>query len=216
MTEKVISVMPAYNEEETIGPIIKELNKFVDEIIVVDDASTDKTAEEAKKNSAFVLSHKENKGYDPSIDDGFKEAAKHKASIIFTFDADGQHVPGDVPNLISPIQNGEADVVVGIRPREQRISEKCFSRYAKKKIGIKDPLCGIKAYSADAYKKVGYFDKLNSIGTELLFNCHKQGFRIIEINVHMNKRKGQSRFGNVFVSNFKIFSALFKIYMKFR
>ena len=216
MTEKVISVMPAHNEEKTIGPIIQELKKFVDEIIVVDDASTDKTAEIAKRNSAFVLIHKENKGYDPSIDDGFIEAAKHNATIIFTFDADGQHVPEDVPNLVSPIKKGEADLVVGIRPYEQRISEKCFSRYARKKIGIQDPLCGIKAYSTKAYEKVGYFDKLNSIGTELLFNCHKEGFRIKEVDVHMNKRSGQSRFGNVFVSNFKIFSALFKIYMKFR
>lgn len=216
MDEKVIAVIPAYNEGKTIGKVIDALKKYVDEIIVVNDASTDNTAEQAKLHSAFVLNNIENRGYDTTIDEGFKEASKRKATIIFTFDADGQHVPEDVPRLIAPIKEKKADVVVGIRPHEQRISEKTFSKYAKRKIGIKDPLCGIKAYSADAYRTIGYFDRLDSIGTELMFNCHKKGFKISELPVHMEKREDQSRFGNIFVSNFKIFRALFRIFLKFK
>lgn len=216
MNEKIIAVMPAFNEEKAIGQVINHLKKYVDEIVVVDDASNDKTAMEAEKNTAFVLRHDTNQGYDKSIDDGFKLAAKKNASIILTFDADGQHVPENVPKIISPIKNGEADVVVGIRPYKQRISETIFSWYTKRKIGVSDPLCGVKAYSADAYNNVGYFDKINSIGTELMFNCHKQGYRIGEIDIHMNKRKGKSRFGSTIHANLRILSALFKIYMKFR
>lgn len=216
MSEKIIAVIPAFNEEETIGTVLKDIKKYVDEIIVVDDASSDKTSEIGKKHSAIVIRHRENQGYDGAINTGFKEAANRKASIIFTFDADGQHAARDIPKIIAPIKNGEADVVVGIRPYNQRISEKIFSKYARKKIGITDPLCGIKAYSEETYINVGHFDSLNSIGTELMFNCHKHGYRIKEVEIQMNKRKGKTRFGNVFRSNLKIFAALFRIYLKFR
>lgn len=216
MKKKIIAVMPAFNEEDSIRGVINNLKEYVDEIIVVDDASTDKTSEIAKKNSAFVLSHVLNEGYDKSINDGFEVAAKKNASIIFTFDADGQHVPSDIPKILNPIKDGEADVVVGIRPRKQRISETVFSWFAKRKIGISDPLCGVKSYSSRAYNQIGYFDKLGSIGTELMFNCHKHGFQIKEVNINMNKRKGEARFGSIITSNIKIFTALFKIYIKFR
>lgn len=216
MKEKIVAIVPAYNEEKTIGHILKELNKYADEIVVVDDASTDKTFEEAKKQTAFVLEHDINQGYDKTIDDGFKEAAKRKPTIFFTFDADGQHIPSDIPRVIAPIQNKKTDVVVGIRPYKQRFSEKMFSRYSNKKIGITDPLCGIKAYSIKTYNSIGYFDKIQSIGTELLFNCHKHGFVIKEVKIGINKRDDYSRFGNFFKSNFKIVSALFKIYLKFK
>jgi len=216
MKEKIIAVIPAFNEEKTIGEVVKELKRYTDEIIVVDDASVDKTSDEAMKYSAVVLRHAVNQGYDKTIDDGFKEAAKRKASIIFTFDADGQHVPYDVPKILAPIKKGEADVVVGIRPHTQRLSEKLFSIYAKKKIGITDPLCGIKAYSAEMYNNIGYFDRIKSIGTELMFNCNALGCRIKEVNINMNKREGKSRFGSVLRANIKIISALFKILIKFR
>lgn len=217
MKEKIIAVIPAYNEEGTIGRVLRNLKKFVDEIIVVDDGSIDGTSNEAEKNLAIVIKHSKNQGYDKSINDGFKEAIQRNGSIIFTFDADGQHVAEDIPKIIDPIKKGEADVVVGVRPYQQRVSEKIFSRYTKKKIGINDPLCGVKAYSAEAYRTIGYFDKINSIGTELLFNCHKKNMRIKEVKIHMEKRhKGKTKFGNILKANLKIIIALFKVYMKFR
>jgi glycosyltransferase involved in cell wall biosynthesis len=216
MKEKIIAVIPALNEEKTIGKIIADLKKHSDEIIVVDDASTDKTSQIARENSATVIKHQTNQGYDKTIDDGFKEAAKKDATIIFTFDADGQHNPDDIPKILNPIRENQADIVAGVRPRHQRISERIFANYSKKKIGISDPLCGIKAYDVEIYKKIGYFDKLNSIGTELLFNAHKNGYRIKEIEIEMNKREDHSRFGNFIGSNFKIIGALSRIKKKFR
>jgi len=213
---KTIAVIPAYNEEKTIADVIKNLKKYVDEIIVVDDASSDKTYEIAKLNSTKVVKHNKNMGYDKTIDDGFKEAVKRNASIIITFDADGQHVTEDIPKILDPIIKKEADVVVGIRPYKQRFSEKKFSRYTKNKIGVSDPLCGVKAYSTKAYSKIGYFDSLNSIGTELLFNYHKHGFKIKEVKISINKRDGKSRFGNAIQSNLKILKAFHRIKSKFR
>jgi len=216
MKQKTIAVIPALNEEKTIGSVLTGLKKFVDEIVVVDDGSTDNTSEIAKKNSAIIVKNDKNLGYDKAIDNGFKEAAKKNASIIVTFDADGQHIPGDLKKILAPIKNNEASVVVGIRPYNQRLAEKKFARFSKRKIGVRDPLCGIKAYSIYAYKKIGYFDKINSIGTELMFNCHKNGFKIKEVKIGMNKRKDNPRFGNILKGNIKIFLAYLKIYIRFR
>ena len=216
MKEKIIAVIPALNEEKTIAKVLQDLKKHSDEIIVIDDASTDKTAQIAQQNFAIVIKHQTNQGYDKTIDDGFKEAAKKDATIIYTFDADGQHNPDNVPKILNPIRENQADLVTGVRPRHQRFSERMFANYSKKKIGISDPLCGIKAYKAEVYKKIGYFDKLNSVGTELLFNAHKNGYRIKEIEIDMNKREGSSRFGNFIGSNFKIIGALSRIKRKFR
>ncbi len=213
---KIVAVIPAYNEEKTIADIIKNLKKYVDEIIVVDDASNDKTYEIATLNSAKVIKHKKNRGYDKSIEDGFSEAVKAKASIIITFDADGQHLAGEIPKITEPLIKKEADIVVGIRPKKQRFSEKIFSKYSKKKIGVNDPLCGLKGYSVKEYKQIGYFDSLNSIGTELLFNYHKHGFKVKEVKINSNNRNGKSRFGNVIQSNIKILRAFFKVRTKFR
>lgn len=216
MTEKIIAVIPAYNEEKTIGTVVNGLKKFPIEIIVVDDASTDRTGEIAGKQGAIVVTHDANMGYDKTISDGFQEAIQRNPTIIFTFDADGQHLPDDVPKVLMPIQNGEAEVVIGVRPHKQRLSEMLFSLYTKRRIGISDPLCGVKAYSVKAYETVGYFDNLNSIGTELLFNCHTRGFRIKEVAIRMKKRQDKPRFGRVFIANFKILLAMIKIYIKFR
>ena len=216
MKQKIIAVIPALNEENTIAEVLKSIKKFVDKTIVVDDGSKDKTQMISKENSAIVVSHDTNMGYDKSIDDGFKEAIKYNPTVIFTFDADGQHNSSDIQKFINPIIEKKADVVVGIRPKKQRLSENLFSHYSRKRIGIGDPLCGIKSYSAEAYKKVGYFDKLNSIGTELMFNCYKYGYKIIEVKVGMNTRQDTPRFGNKIKSNLRILNALIKIYFKFR
>lgn len=216
MKEKIVAVVPAFNEEKTIDIVLRNIKPYVDEVVVVDDASTDKTLQEATKVYVTLVKHIKNMGYDRSLDDGFKEAAKRNATIIFTFDADGQHVAEDIPSVLDPIKNGQAEVVVGIRPYQQRIAETIFSWYAKRKIGVSDPLCGVKAYSVKVYETVGYFDRLHSIGTELLFNSFINGFIIQEIPIHMNKRSDIPRFGNVFRANFNILLALIKIILHFK
>jgi glycosyltransferase involved in cell wall biosynthesis len=216
MTEKIVAVVPAYNEENTINTVLCNVKKYVDEIVVIDDASTDKTIKMVKKNYVTLIKHKKNQGYDKSLNDGFQEAVNRNATIIFTFDADGQHVSHDIPAIIAPIKNRQADIVVGIRPYKQRIAETIFSWYAKKSIGISDPLCGFKAYSVKVYETVGYFDKLNSIGTELMFNSYILGYKLQEVPINMNKREDIPRFGNIFRANLNIFIALIKIIIKFK
>ena len=212
MNEKrIVAVIPSLNEEKTILGVIKGVRKYVSEIILVDDASTDKTAVIAQREGALILSHKKNQGYDKSIDDGFVLAAKRGANIILTFDADGQHNPADIPEIIKPLLDGVADVSVGRRPYHARISEYLFGFISKRKIGVDDPLCGLKAYSIDVYKDIGYFDRISSIGTQLMFNARKKGYKVVQKNIKLNKRKDISRFGKSIRANWKIFKAIFKI-----
>jgi glycosyltransferase involved in cell wall biosynthesis len=208
--KKVIAVIPALNEEKTILKVIKGVKKYVDEIILVDDASTDKTAFIAQQEGAIVLSHEKNQGYDKSIDDGFALAAKRGATIILTFDGDGQHNPEDIPKIIEPISNGEADVVVGKRPHYARIAEHLFAIVAKIKAKIDDPLCGLKAYHINVYNDIGYFDRISSIGTQLMFNAKKREYRLIQKNITLNERDDIPRFGRRVKANWKIFKAILK------
>ena len=211
MTEKkVIAIIPALNEEKTISKVINGVKKYVDEIILIDDASMDKTPIIAQKEGAIVFSHKENQGYDKSIDDGFVLAAKRGAMIILTFDGDGQHNPEDIPKIIEPILNGEADVVIGKRPRYARIAEYIFAFIAKIKTNVDDPLCGLKAYHINVYKDVGYFDRISSIGTQLMFNAAKRGYRVTQRSIIINERDDVPRFGKRIKANLKILKAIAK------
>jgi len=216
MKQKTIAIIPALNEEKTINSVLNGVKKYVDEIVVVDDGSTDNTAKIVEKSSAILIKNKTRLGYDKAINIGFKEASCRNPNILVTFDADGQHIPKDLEKILFPIKKKETSVVVGIRPYKQRIAEKIFARFSKRKIGVSDPLCGIKAYSWKAYNKVGYFDKINSIGTELMFNCYKNGYKIKELNIQMNKRIDKPRFGSIIKGNYKIFLAFIKVYIKFR
>jgi glycosyltransferase involved in cell wall biosynthesis len=210
MDKKVIAVIPALNEENTLGAVLSGLKDKVDEIILVDDCSKDKTGEIAANTGAVILRHDKNMGYDKSIDDGFGLAAKRGAQIILTFDADGQHNPDDVPKIIKPIVDGTADIVVGRRPYKARITEHLFAFIAKRRCGIEDPLCGLKAYDIKVYKDIGYFDRLSSIGTELMFRTSRKGYRIVQLDIRLNRRRDAPRFGRILKANWKIFKAIIK------
>lgn len=211
---KIVAVIPALNEEKTISKVIRGVKKYVDEIILIDDASSDKTAIIAKHEGAIILSHKKNQGYDKSLDDGFVLAAKRGATVILTFDSDGQHNPEDIPKIVEPILKEEADVVVGRRPHYTRITEYLFAFIARIKANIDDPLCGFKAYHIKVYKDIGYFDRVSSIGTQLMFNAKKRGYKVVQRNITSKERNGTPRFGKRAKANWTIFKAIIKIILR--
>lgn len=208
---KIVAVIPALNEERAISKVIRGVKKYVDEIILIDDACSDNTAIIAKQQGAIILCHKKTQGYDKSLDDGFVLAAKRGATIVLTFDGDGQHNPEDIPKILEPIVKGEADVVVGKRPHYPRITEYLFTFVARIKANIHDPLCGLKAYHIRVYKDIGYFDRVSSIGTQLMFNARKRGYKVVQRNITLNERSGTSRFGRPAEADWRIFKAMIRI-----
>ena len=191
----IIAVVPAYNESKTIGTQVISLTPTVSRVIVVDDHSMDGTAETAEDAGAFVLRHTKNAGYDASLNDGFRVAAGMGADIIFTFDADGEHSAADVPRILGPILNGAADIVAGQRPSVRHWGEWIFATYTRVRYGIPDPLCGFKAYRRSLYDAVGFFDSLQSIGTELMLRGIQRGYRLECVPITLHERgDGKSRF----------------------
>ena len=117
MVKDVAIIVPAYNEEDNIGDVIKRLrNSIKGKIIVIDDASKDNTGKIAKKNGALVIRHKENKGKGEALVTGFREILENRPKIeyVVIIDADSQYDPEDVPKLIDALKKGN-DYVVGAR-----------------------------------------------------------------------------------------------------
>jgi glycosyltransferase involved in cell wall biosynthesis len=112
---KVFAVIPAYNEEKTIGQVVFDVKKHVDGVIVVDDGSVDRTAALAREAGASVASHFLNRGQGAALETGKAAALGFGADIIVTYDADGQFVPEEISNITRPIIDNQADVVLGSR-----------------------------------------------------------------------------------------------------
>jgi len=199
-------VIPALNESSTIKGVV-EAAKVYGIPIVVDDGSNDNTADIAEKSEAIVIVHTQNHGYDFSLNSGFKKAAELEVDIIITMDADGQHNPSLIQSFVDMITAGD-DVVIGIRNERQRFSEYLFSWYTNIFFGIKDPLCGMKAYRRTVYESLGYFDSYESVGTELMIFAAKNRFNIGQIFITVREREGLSRFGQMLSGNVKILNAM--------
>lgn len=209
---KIIAVVPAFNEGNTIAKVVTSLLTKTDAVIVVDDCSTDDTKHIAFQAGAIVESHSQNKGYDGAINTGFARAVAEGAEIIFTFDADGQHDILDVERLISPIISGVADVVIGTRAERSSFGEFVFSLYTALRFGIKDPLCGLKAYKSEVYTRIGQFDTLQSIGTQLFLESMILGYRVVCIPIKIRDRVDVSRFyARRIKGNIKIIKALLRV-----
>lgn len=205
-------VIPALNEERSIGNVVRQCCE-VGVPIVVDDGSTDSTAEVSKQAGADVVTHSVNHGYDGALNSGFSRAAMLGCEYVITIDADGQHNPEVLSRVIKLLDSG-ADVVIGIRNKQQRIAEHCFAFVARVLYGVSDPLCGLKGYRLSVYHALGHFDSFDSIGTELALFAARRGYKIEQIPISIQDRDGIPRFGRRFYANYKILRAMVLCFMK--
>ncbi len=199
-------VIPALNEAATIVGVASSASQY-GMPIVVDDGSSDETSDLAKAANARVVRHDTSRGYDQALNSGFARASELGCEYVVTMDADGQHDPTVLSSFIQALDAG-ADVVVGIRDRRQRLAEHVFSWVSSAKWGIRDPLCGMKAYRLGVYKGLGHFDSYGSIGTELAIYAAKRGKKIAQLPVKTRERSGEPRFGRRYSANRKILRAL--------
>lgn len=199
-------VIPAFNEEATIGRVVEQVSRY-GLAIVIDDASTDATAKRAASAGALVLSQAANQGYDGALNRGFSKAAEIGAEYIITFDADGQHDAALLGRFLEALRGGAA-VVLGIRPATARLAEAIFAKYAKLRFGIDDPLCGMKGYRTSAYRDIGHFDSYKSIGTELALRLIAEGQPFVQLSIPARKRIDAPRFGTHLRANIRIARAM--------
>ena len=169
--------IPAFNEEKNIASIILKLKKESDTIIVCDDGSSDLTAEIAEKLGAIVVKHEKNQGYGSAIKTIFLQAVKMNVDALVTFDADGQHRIQDIANVIEPIKNNKADIVIGSRflensdeiPKYRKIGIKAITGITNVTSGLKisDSQSGFRAYNKKILHQISM--KYVSIERPLVF-----------------------------------------------
>jgi glycosyltransferase involved in cell wall biosynthesis len=115
---RVLALIPAWNEALRIRPIIREAKKYLP-VLVVDDGSTDNTAEVAENAGATVVRHRENRRKGAALQTGFDWALDRGYDAVLTLDADGQHDPTEIPDLLAAFAAGEGDLVIGNRDYNQ-------------------------------------------------------------------------------------------------
>lgn len=203
---RIAVVIPAFNEAATIAGVVRMVGAY-GVPIVVDDASTDGTALEARHAGAEVVSHDRNRGYDGALNSGFARAAELECEYVVTCDADGQHNVGQIGEFVGLLDQGY-DLVLGVRDRQQRVAERIFAFVARRLWGISDPLCGMKGYRVALYRQNRRFDGFRSIGTELAVRSIARGARVIEQPTVIRDRIDSPRFARQLSANWKILRAL--------
>ncbi|MDZ7641810.1 MAG: glycosyltransferase family 2 protein [Desulfurivibrio sp.] len=198
-------VIPALNEAATIAAVVSGVLPY-GLPLVVDDGSSDNTAELALAAGARVKTHSINAGYDAALNTGFALAAESGCEYILTVDADGQHNPGILPQFIAALEG--ADLALGVRDRRQRFAEHLFAWLSRPLWGISDPLCGLKGYRISLYRELGHFDSYGSIGTELAVFAARRKSKIVQLPVRTGDRAGVPRFGRRFRANLLILRAM--------
>ena len=200
MKNNILIVIPAYNEEKTIGSVIKGISNVAQtaDIAVINDGSSDRTETVARDAGAFVINLPFNLGYGAALQSGFKYAVRHGYRYAIQMDGDGQHNPSSLISLVNEIEKNNADVVIGSRflgdnnynaPALRKIGMKIFSIITNFITGQKftDPTSGYRAINSDILKfysndiyPVDYPD------ADVIIMLHQAGFRIMEIPVDMN------------------------------
>jgi glycosyltransferase involved in cell wall biosynthesis len=207
LTERpfVVACIPAYNEEKSIASVVLKTLQHVDRVIVCDDGSIDMTSEIAEKLGADVIKHSKNMGYGAAISSLFKEALKMGADVAVTLDGDGQHDPADIPRLIEPLVDGEADIVIGSRflrekdiievPRYRRVGIEFITKLASGVSfkGLTDAQSGFRAYNRRALESLVHVSEMGmGVSTEILLKARKAGLRVVEVPVRIRYEEGSS------------------------
>jgi glycosyltransferase involved in cell wall biosynthesis len=200
-------VIPALNESQTIVDVISQV-AYAGEVIVVDDGSVDETKKNAENAGATVISHKDNQGYDVAIESGIKLARELNKETVITFDADGQHDPMVLGEILELLYRDRYDLVIGTRPGAARFSEFLFDAYINHRYQIKDILCGLKGYRLDAFSYPTLGFRYQSIGTRLALDGLLCGVRSTTLPITIRSRKDNPRFGSSLRANFRISKAL--------
>ncbi|MFA6306831.1 MAG: glycosyltransferase family 2 protein [Patescibacteria group bacterium] len=215
---KIFCVIPAFNEEKNIITIINQVRPLVDRLVIVDDGSSDRTADLAARAGAVLLKHIINRGQGAALRTGTKYCLNNGADIIVHFDADGQFLSQDIERIAAPIKDGRAQVVFGSRflNAEHSLGMPFFKKYfimplAKAvnkvffNVNLTDPQSGFRAMSAEAARRISWKQDRMAHCSEIMFEVKKNNFKVKEIPIKVIYHN----FGQSFSGGLKILKDLF-------
>ena len=198
-------LVPAFNEQGNIGPLIRKLRQNIGsapEVLVIDDGSVDQTYSEAAREECRVIRHQQNRGKGAAIRTGISEA---KGKYVVFIDGDGQDNPAEILNIVSELEKGEVDAVIG--SRFVRSSEQRYSREALQQLNevgnrvitwmlnvlfgtqLTDSMASLKGYKAERIKSLKLVSDRYEIEAELVIRWVRAGWPIKVIPVHRYPRE---------------------------
>lgn len=189
----VCLLLPAYNEAKTIGQIVREASEFVNDILVIDDGSVDKTAQIAEEAGGKVIKHSTNLGKGMALRTGFDYVSQKGYDLIATMDSDGQHQPSDLPRFIDYFKNNKPDIIIGARihdrikmPRHRRFNNWLVSSVGSALCGqeVKDFQSGFRLIRTEVLRSVELHTERYETESELLIKAGRIGFKIQSIPIN--------------------------------
>ena len=193
---KTVAILAAYNLEDSIADIVKETHKFADEVIVASDGSADNTNKKAQAAGAVCPSHSTTRGKGFAVRKGIEFSKQFNPKYIVLMDADGQHLPEEIPQLLEPVIKNQADMVVGSRMKGT------LKTSATNKIGnfflklisfvvtfqwFSDTESGFRAFNAKKLYELNLDSISYEIESELLLKSIHKGFRVVEVPITIPK-----------------------------
>ncbi len=164
---RILIGIPVFNEERYVAPVLEEVRRYAEDILVIDDGSTDRTPVLLAEQPVEVIRHTENRGYGRSMQDMLRRAACDGYDWLITMDCDEQHEPAAIPSFIRAIGRGAADVISGSRymdssplddapPGDRRLINRTITDELNTRLGlsISDSFCGFKAYRTEACNRL--------------------------------------------------------------
>ena len=205
---RLIVVIPALNEERTIERVVSAVPRNIPgvgqvDILVVDDGSTDRTADLARRAGAEVVHHPTPRGVGAAFQTALNEAIEHGADLIVNIDADGQFDPGDIPRLVAPITSGDADFVTASRFKDPALvpempaikvwGNRMMARLISSLTGRRffDVSCGMRCYSRRAALSLNLMGRF-TYTQEVFLNLAFKHFRLAEVPIRV---RGVREFG---------------------
>lgn len=215
---KLTVVIPAYNEEKTIGKVISEIPKSIPnidkvDVMVIDDGSSDKTADVAKSAGATVYSFRQNKGRAKAVAEGFAKFLESGSDILVLTDADDQYDSKEIPLIVEPITQNKADMVLGDRQVKKldhmkfgnKIGNIMVTKTLSSIIGldISDGQSGFRAYTRETVAKLHIFSNY-TFTQETLMELKFKKLKMVNVPITFRKRADKSRLiSNIFSYAYK-------------
>lgn len=217
---KVVAGIPACDEEKTIARVVIGALSYVDKVIVVDDGSRDMTGEIARRLGAEVIHHSANLGKGAALRTIFKRAQQLNADILVTLDSDGQHLPGEIPKVLSPIMDDGVDVSVGSRFMGESHDMPSYRKFGTKMIHgvvssisglpIEDTESGFRAYGRRAIASLLPSEMGMGADSELLIKAKELNLSVAEVSVCISYKGLKTSKHNPIYHGLDVLASIFK------